>query len=316
MFIKFYGTRGSIPTPLKTEEYLAKLREILSLANANDIQSPQSIDDFISALPFYLKATYGGNTSCVYVNIDGTHIAFDMGSGFRELGLDLLTKDFGRESDEIFTFISHTHWDHIQGLPFFIPAFLEGNTMHMHSPTDMLKQKLEMQQYAQFFPVELSEMGADIKYYQLECGREYKIKNFTVSTIRLNHPNTSYGYKIKEKGKIFVYATDTEFNEQSLDFFKECIEFFRDADLLVFDSQYTYRESFEKIHYGHSSANTGIDIAIKSGVKRLAFFHHEPAYSDKKMYEFYKEVIQYRNAIASKLDLDLIPAYDGLEIKL
>ena len=318
MFLRFYGTRGSIPTPMHSEEYQDKLREILSLAKANDIASSESIDDFITGLPFYLKNTYGGNTSCVYLNIEGTHVIMDMGSGFRVLGLDLLTKDFGKNSDELHIFVSHTHWDHIQGLPFFVPAFLEGNILNIYSPASRMQNRLEMQQYAQFFPVGLPEMGASINYFQLEVKKIYQIANFTVSSLQLNHPNHSYAYKFEKDGKKIVYATDNEFNEQGLDFIKGCIDFFQDADVLIFDSQYTYKESyFEKIHYGHSSANTGIDIAIKSNVKKLVFFHHEPTYRDKKLYDFYsREVVKYRNMVARSLDVEVIPAYEGLQIDL
>jgi len=316
VFLRFYGVRGSIPTPPSKEKYLDKVREILNLARAHDIESEQSIEDFISALPFYLNNTYGGNTACVYLNIDGSHVVLDMGSGFRLLGLDLLTKQFGVDSDELFVFVSHTHWDHIQGLPFFVPAFLEGNTINIYSPASHMQNRLDMQQYSQYFPIKLNEMGASIKYHRMQLLKKYQIKNFSASSFRLNHPNNSYAYRFDANGKSVVYATDTEFNEQSLDFIKDCITFFHKADVLILDSQYTSKESFEKLHWGHSSATTGIDIAIKSEVKKLIFFHHEPNYGDKKLFEIYEEVMQYRNMVAKRLDIEMIPAYEGLEINL
>jgi ribonuclease BN (tRNA processing enzyme) len=301
---------------MRAEEYTEKLQNVLERASAADISTPDAREAFIADLPFHLRASYGGNTSCVYLNIEGTHIALDMGSGFRVLGQDLLTKAFGRNSDEIYVFLSHTHWDHIQGLPFFVPSYLEGNRMHIYSPSSNIADRLEMQQYAQFFPISLREMGAEFNYYQMELNRPYSINNFTVSSIKLNHPNNSYAYRFDYKGKSVVYATDTEFNEQSIDFIRGCVEFFRNADVLIFDSQYTSKESFEKLHWGHSSANTGIDIAIKSGVKRLVFFHHEPGYPDRQLSDIYKDIIRYRNMVARSRDLELIPAYEGLEITL
>jgi len=301
---------------MRTEEYVTKIRDVLERANTSDISSPEAREAFIAALPFHLRATYGGNTSCVYLNIDGTHIALDMGSGLRLLGLDLLTKTFGRNSDEIHIFLSHTHWDHIQGLPFFVPAYLEGNRVHIYSPSENIADRLEMQQYAQFFPISLREMGAEFNYERMELGKPYSIANFVVSSIKLNHPNNSYAYRFDHGGKSVVYATDTEFNEQSIDFIKGCIEFFKNADLLIFDSQYTSKESFEKLHWGHSSANTGIDVAIKSGVKRLVFFHHEPGYPDGQLSDIYKDIFRYRNMVARSRDLELIPGYEGLEITL
>ncbi len=316
MYVRFYGVRGSIPTPMRTEEYMDKLRGVLERASSADLSTPDAREAFITGLPFHLRATYGGNTSCVYLNIEGTHIALDMGSGLRLLGLDLLTKSFGRNSDEIHIFLSHTHWDHIQGLPFFVPAYLEGNRINIYSPSSNVADRLEMQQYAQFFPISLREMGAEFNYFQIELNKTYPVSNFTVSSIKLNHPNNSYAYRFDHAGKSVVYATDTEFNEQSIDFIRGCVEFFKNADLLIFDSQYTSKESFEKLHWGHSSANTGIDIAIKSGVKRLVFFHHEPGYPDRQLSEIYKDIIRYRNMVARSRDLELIPAWEGLEITL
>lgn len=316
MHLSFYGVRGSIPTPMSIEEYNAKVQEILERASGTDISTPDARNAFFADLPFHLRSTYGGNTSCVYLNIDGTHIALDMGSGFRRLGLDLLTKTFGKNSDEVYVFLSHTHWDHIQGLPFFVPAYLEGNRIHIYSPANNVQDRLEMQQYAQFFPISLKEMGAEFHYYQMEVQKKYLIRNFEVSALKLNHPNHSYAYRFDHGGKRVVYATDTEFNEQSIDFIKACVEFFHNADVLIFDAQYTSKESFEKLHWGHSSANTGIDIAIKSGVKKLVFFHHEPGYPDKQLSEIYKDIIHYRNMVARSRDLELIPAYEGLEITI
>ncbi len=316
LFIKFYGARGSIPTPMTNSEYSNKLIEILKLANSNDINDENSIQDFISALPFYLQKSYGGNTACVYLNLDGTHVILDMGSGVRNLGLDLITKDFGVRSDELFIFLSHTHWDHIQGLPFFIPAFLEGNRLNFYSGVSKLKDRMEMQQYAQFFPISLNEMGAEFKFHEMEMHKSYQVTNFKVSSMRLNHPNGSYAYKICYKNKSIIYATDTEFNDQSINFIKESVDFFKNADILIFDTQYTSKESFEKLHWGHSSANTAIDVAVKSNVKKLILFHHEPNYNDKKLYEIYKEVIQYHNTVSKKLELAIQPAYEGLHIDL
>lgn len=316
MFVKFYGCRGSLPTPTPIHDHQEKLRDILSQVRPEDIESPESIEKFIGALPFYLRSTYGGNTSCIYINVEGTHVILDMGSGLRALGMDLLTKDFGTKSDEMFVFISHTHWDHIQGLPFFVPAYLEGNTINFYSPHVRLQDKLEMQQYTQYFPVSLAEMGAQFNYHHMQEKLKYNISNFKVSSMRLNHPNNSYAFKIEYKDKKIVYATDSEFNDQSLDFLKHCIDFFHQADVLIFDSQYTSKESFEKLHWGHSSANTAIDIGLKSEVQRLVFFHHDPAYSDKKLSALYREVLHYRDMVSKNTNIELMPAYDGLEIQL
>jgi ribonuclease BN (tRNA processing enzyme) len=316
MHLRFYGVRGSIPTPLRNDEYEKKVRAILAQAAAEkpDISTEEARENFMRSLSFPLRSSYGGNTSCVYLNIEGVHVIFDMGSGLRHLGRDLIMQDFGYDGNELYIFLSHTHWDHIQGLPFFIPAYLEGNTIHIYSPIDNLAARLKRQQDAAYFPITLAEMGAKIIFHKFQSGKNSRIRNFTVRALELKHPGRSFAYRIDHEGKSMVYATDTEFNGQGLEFIQNCIDFFHETDVLICDTQYTVKESFEKLNWGHSSANSAIDIAIKSRVKRLVFFHHEPGYNDAHLADIHGDAIRYYDLIKGNHAMELIPAYEGLEI--
>jgi phosphoribosyl 1,2-cyclic phosphodiesterase len=318
MYLRFYGTRGSIPAPMSNEEYSKKLRAVLTEAGqANaDLSTEEAREAFINTLPFDLRATYGGNTSCAYLNIDGNHIILDMGSGLRMLGYDLLKITHGCTNNEFHIFLSHLHWDHIQGLPFFIPAYIGKNCIHFYSPVDGLAACLRKHQETPFFPVPLQKMGARFVFHKLDLEKHYGVGSFTVRALMLNHPQNAYAYRFEHEGKSLVYATDNEFNEQSIDFIKSCTDFFSEADILILDSQYTLKESFEKLKWGHSSINTAVDIAIESKVKTLIFFHHEPAHSDKSLHDMHRNAIRYNNLTVKTHSVEIIPAYEGLEITL
>ena len=132
MYLRFYGTRGSIPTPMVNTEFGAKLRAVLSkVAEKNaDLSTEEARENFLNSLPFELTRTYGGNTSCVYLKIDDTHIILDMGSGIRQLGRDFMMA--GNTVNDFHIFLSHLHWDHIQGLPFFVPAYIKGKNIRIY----------------------------------------------------------------------------------------------------------------------------------------------------------------------------------------
>ena len=318
MYLRFYGARGSIPTPMTTEEYGRKLRTILSEAakTGADLSTEESREAFIQSLPFDLRATYGGNTSCVYLRVEDTHIILDMGSGLRTLGRELVATDLGHNSTVLHIFLSHLHWDHIQGLPFFIPAYLGGHCLHIYSPVERLASRMKQQQNAPFFPISLEKMGAQFVFHKLHVQKSYTIASCTVRTLELKHPNRSFAYRFEHEGKSLVYATDIELNEQSIDFIKTCTDFFHNADILIFDAQYTVKESFDKLHWGHSSVYTAIDIARKSAVKKLVLFHHEPGYNDAQLCEIHRDAFTYNTVVAQERALEVIPAYDGLKISL
>lgn len=306
MKVRFWGVRGSIPVPGRTTN------------------------------------RYGGNTSCVEVRPKGGHpIIIDAGTGLRRLGKSLMEESFGEGKGKASILISHTHWDHVQGLPFFSPLYHKGNEVSLYArQRDMhLEAVFSAQNRAPYFPVPLSAMQADMKFHEVIEGQKFNIGNAKVSVTRLNHPWIAIAYRVDVDGASVVYCSDTApFADYLLgtDFVKQApnldgplapetvaelaqmragvIALAKNADLLIYDTQFTKEEYRQRPHWGHSHPDDAIAIAREAKAKTLCLFHHAPMRSDD---ENDKILAQYREVVTAQNDaFDLVSAYEGLEIPL
>lgn len=225
---------------------------------------------------------YGGNTSCVEMRAGGKRLIFDGGTGLRVLGKQLMKQ----MPIEAYMFFTHSHWDHIQGFPFFMPAFVKGNCFHIYgaiAPNGAtMKQRLSDQMLHPNFPVPIQVMQSDLKFYDLFPGDQMQIGDITIETGPLNHPNTAMGYRVTWQGRTVVYATDTEHYPDRLD--ENLLYLARDADVLIYDACYTDEEYHDpkspKIGWGHSTWQEAIKLAKAAGVQKAVIFHHDPNHSD------------------------------------
>jgi phosphoribosyl 1,2-cyclic phosphodiesterase len=319
MLIRFWGTRGSLPVALGYRAVRAKIREALLAARGRPLDSPEAIDAFIDReLPFAVRGTYGGNSSCVEIVTGGEeYVLCDLGSGLREFGNSVLEKNGPAQKHRFNVFLSHVHWDHIMGFPFFAPAYIPGNVIRIHGCHKAMREALTRQQSHPSFPVELGSLGATIEFVELEPGREYEIDGLSVRAILQNHPSDSYGYRFSTEGKTVVYSTDSEHKFTVLDARYRFIEFFRDADLLIFDAQYSLADQVSvKEDWGHSSNMIAVELAQLAGVKHLVMYHHEPVYDDRTIETVLGETRRYAEISRSGQKLTITSAYDGLEIVL
>jgi ribonuclease BN (tRNA processing enzyme) len=159
-------------------------------------------------------------------------------------------------------------------------------------------------------------MQSKKKFLTLELDKPKKFGSFTISAMKQNHPGDSYAYRVEEDGKTFVYSTDVEYNEKNYDQLYKAIDFFKGADVITFDSQYTLMESLDKMDWGHSSAQMGIDIAHNSNIKKVVLFHYDPTNSDETITEMVKIGISYKNKLYPDSDMEIIPSYEGMAIEL
>jgi phosphoribosyl 1,2-cyclic phosphodiesterase len=289
-FVKFWGTRGSIPTP------------------------------------GHRTRRYGGNTSCVEVRIDDTLFICDGGTGLRELGVDLQSR-----TDRVTAhlFFSHTHWDHIQGFPFFMPAYSPSSTLHVYDVTrndDRVQRLLLGQMQSEYFPVSFGDLGASIQFSHLDEG-EKTIDGTLVGHLEQTHPGRSFAYSFIKAGHKIVYATDNELDQRIVNraeadrspealrrLPEDVIRLVADADLLVADGQYTDAEYVHKVGWGHARATTLVDLAVQAGVRQLAIFHHDPMHTDEQVDETIAACQARATAHGSKLVV--FGAREGVELKI
>lgn len=316
MKVKFWGVRGSIPTPIAPEDVEEKLVHLLVAAGRHNIATPKAAREFLSAYPVFQRSTVGGNTPCVEVQAGGERLIIDAGSGIKNLGRRLVQEEFGKGEGRADILMSHTHWDHIVGFPFFVPAYIPGNRITFWGCHARLRQRFKNQHHPYNFPVPLETMPADIRFRKLTPEKKKRLGGFTVTPLLLVHPGDAYAYRIEHGGRALIYASDASYNDPTPENMQRYHDFYRNADALIFDAHFGLIESFEKSNWGHSTPFIGVDIALHAGAKRLLLFHHDHLSDDKRLQELYESTRRYCNHVAPDATCQLILAHEGLEIEL
>jgi phosphoribosyl 1,2-cyclic phosphodiesterase len=305
MIVRFWGVRGSIPVP-----------------------GPQT-------------NRYGGNTSCVEVRPKaGPQIIIDAGTGIRRLGKEMMQTAFGEGKGNAHLLISHTHWDHIQGLPFFAPLYQGGNRFFVYArqrDDTHLRAVFASQTEDPYFPIPFNAVKADVSFRELVEGARFEIGDVKVACTRLNHPWIAMAYRLDCDGASVVYATDTApFTDILLEhefvatpprpgdpmnpvdaaklraMRDDLVALCRGADYLIYDTQFTPEEYRQKPHWGHSTPADAIEIALAAKVKTLALFHHAPERTDEQM----DSILQRTRSITDGTGLAVVAASEHMEVRL
>lgn len=314
--IKFWGVRGSVPTPISFQSLEDKLVDLLTKNEDRDVSTPVAAKAYLQSLSLFERGTVGGNTACIDVKAGDQQIILDCGSGMKELGWSLMKQEFGKGQGEAHILISHTHWDHLMGFPFFQPAYVPGNKFTICGCHSRLKNRFERQHHPENFPAPMDVMASDIRFKKWTSGQKKKPGDVVITPQMLDHPGHSYAYRIQRDSKVFVYATDGAYNNPSPEIMDKYHAFYRDADVLVFDAHFDLIESFEKSDWGHSTPFLGVDIALNANVKQLLLFHHDLLSNDQRVAKFLYSTRRYLNHVAPDSDLNVSVAYEGLEISL
>jgi phosphoribosyl 1,2-cyclic phosphodiesterase len=241
----------------------------------------------------------------------------DMGSGLRCLGQQIM-QEHGPGTPQVYNFfMSHVHWDHIMGFPFFPPAYIPGNTIRIHGCHTLMEEAFRRQQSDPCFPVHWEQLGADVQLIRLEAGRIYEINGFQVRAQLQPHHGDSYGYRFEKTGKVVVYSTDGEHKLDSEAATNAIVDFYRHADLVIFDAMYSLADMVTmKEDWGHSSNIIGVDLCLRARARHLCMFHHEPIYDDEMIHTVLQETRRYEEIARQGHPLQVSTAYDGLVIEL
>lgn len=292
MRVKFWGIRGSLPSPIPPEKTHFLLEEVLSqFERLKDAKVAISARAFLETLPPHLTGGYGGHTSCAEITHKNSRLLIDAGSGLRAFS-DLMAKTEAT-CDEFHLYFTHFHWDHLIGLPFFAPLYMKGKTIHCYSVHDDLEQSLKTLFTKPNFPVPFSVIKSQLKLHKVAPRQKFKVGDLEVTPYQLDHPDPCWGARIEADGKSIAWAVDTECTRVTREEIGADLPLYSGADLMVFDAQYSFGEALEKISWGHSSGPIGIDVALREGVKTAIFVHHDPSATDENIREAEEQTMQY-----------------------
>jgi phosphoribosyl 1,2-cyclic phosphodiesterase len=320
MRVRFWGTRGSLPVAQQAGAIQAKIARALVAAGGQVFADEAEASAFAQAnLDFATFGAYGGATSCVEIEgADDAYFVCDLGSGLREFGIDAFARCAAGHARVFHIFLSHLHWDHIMGFPFFGPAFDPSATIVFHTGHPDAETALRRQQEEISFPVPFDWLKAKMSFEVHELGRPFDVAGVTVTLIRQHHSHDSYGYHFARGGRTVIYSTDSEHKLDNMESEAAFEAFFADADLVICDTMYSLGDTVSLKHdWGHSSNIVAVDLCHAAGAKRLALFHHEPTYTDEDIQRMHAETVRYEELVrADRPELEVICAYDGLEVEV
>jgi phosphoribosyl 1,2-cyclic phosphodiesterase len=324
MRVRFWGTRGSLPVALGAAEVRRKVAESLLQAQGRSFANLAEAEAWAATLPFATAQTYGGNSSCVELELQPPgkesheYVLCDLGSGVRPFGNGVLARHGAKTPNTFHVFMSHLHWDHIMGFPFFTPAYIPGNHIRIYGCHAHLEAAFRRQQDPPSFPVDFDYLGARIEFVPLHPGQRYDIAGLRVTPKLQLHAGDSYGYRFEREGKVLVYSTDSEHKLDSVEETESFVRFFFGADLVIFDAMYSLADAISvKEDWGHSSNMVGVELCQLAGARRLALFHHEPMFKDERIAGIEAETRRLEALTRQEApQLEICAAYDGLEIEL
>ena len=316
--VRFWGTRGSLPVALTAAGVRKKLLAALRGAAGRSFASEGELEAYVDGLGMSVSGTYGGHSPCVEIETGGPeYVLCDLGSGVRPFGQRAMARHGPAAPQTYHVFMSHVHWDHIMGFPFFTPAYIKGNRIRIYGGHAGLEAALRRQQEQPSFPVDFSILGADIEFIRLEPGRKHEIAGMQVELMLQRHGGDSYGYRFSSGGKTVIYTTDSEHTLAEPSETSAFVEFFRDADLVIFDAMYSLTDTISvKADWGHSSNIVGVELCQMAGAKQLCLFHHEPIHGDEAIERILAETRRFEEISRTGKPLLVTAAYDGMEIAL
>ena len=322
MYIKCWGTRGSLPVPTNHERFLSILEDAVVQGSKIGVTSAYELLTAIKDGRLNHPIVFGGNTSCTEIHHGGQSVYVDMGSGFREAG----TAAMQQGVKEFHVFMTHMHWDHIMGMPYFIPIHIPGYKVNIYHVHRNAPEFIRINFNGVNFPLAWGQLGSTVEFHQLKLYETTSIGPLTIRPFVLDHPGGSFGFRFEGGGRSFAIGVDGEFKRLTPSELGKDLEFYQNLDGLLFDAQYEMSELASRFDWGHCSPNIGIDLALREGIKTVLFTHHDPWSTEEKLRRMYANAMKYLHsqldsyrAVWEKVQPEgprLRLAYDGLKVEL
>lgn len=256
-------------------------------------RSPRPAAEFLEGLSPISSGGYGMATTCVQVSTNHESLIIDAGTGIAKLGDHLMQGPAGREEAHVHLFLSHFHGDHLIGLPLFKPAFVRGNHLTIYSVQENAEQIVTDFLKRPWVENGIESWNCSLKFQSLLPRTPFTLGDMTLTPYRLDHPDPCWGLKVTNNGKTYSHCADTEANRIAPKSLGEDLPLYQNVDLMYFDAQYAMSDLADRLNWGHSAAQIGLELAFRENIKRVAFSHHDPASTNEDINKLIKQTQEY-----------------------
>ena len=314
--VKLWGVRGSIPSAPSPQQWNQHFTALIS--SQNETSGGKALPDFFNQNNVARVGGYGTATTCIEVTSPKSRIIIDGGTGIRSFS-ERLTQGYASIKGPHHIFMTHFHWDHIIGLPFFAPHFIPGAEIHYYAVQEDLAELIRGVFRKPYFPVPFEKLPSKIHFHLLEPRTPLKLDDLIITPYKLDHPDPCWGFRVESQGRVYSHCVDTEATRLTRQDLGSDLPLYQNVDLMYFDAQYTLPELAEKANWGHSASQVGLEIAFRENVKRILFAHHDPGAHLAEIQNLKLETQQYFDALSqqvvhasTKVEWDF--AMEGMEI--
>lgn len=293
LVVKFWGVRGSLPASMLPTGWRTHIQALLKGFFSAGHSKASDVEKYMSSLDLPLVGGYGTGTTCVEVNSPKTRILIDGGSGIRNFSEKVMSGHAGSLKGPFHIFMTHFHWDHLMGLPFFSPHFVPNSEIHYYGVQKDLEEVIRSVFKKPCFPVSFESLPATIHFHTLEPRKTLKMADLEITPYQLDHPDPCWGYKVMHKKIAYAHCVDTESTRVSPEELGPDHPLYQGVDLMYFDAQYTFPELAEKANWGHSAAQIGLDLAFRENIKHVLFAHHDPGATIAQIQDLKAQTMEY-----------------------
>ena len=317
MKIKFWGVRGSLPASSSLEQNTEHIKNVLKSFIQSGYKSENDIEHFFETRPITDICGYGQNTTCVQIRDGSDHLLIDGGSGIKVYGDHLMKHHPERNQHHIL--MTHFHYDHIMGLPFFPQHFVSGQEIHYYAVQSECEKMIRSLFASPLFPLSYEKLSAKIHFHPINPYEKMTINGFGVTAFKLDHPDPCYGFRLEKNGKIYAHAVDHEAHRITEADLGKDAGLFKNADLLYIDAQYAESDMDQKTGWGHGTFQRAFEICSVYKIKQVLLAHHDPGFSASDIQNLVKESQTYFNTAEKSKNIENLKwnfAYDGQTVAI